>query len=146
MRCHYLLVKIHFLVHIGPIMCLNPLATAYGQMPASLITNHATSCIILGVKLNTHENCLEPKFHEDWTIGSGIKSKKPVFGLWPFIDGLYGIAGWDMALICSSWLWLPGVFGILTIGSPGKKLKKGGSKIKCPYCSSDALYRKTNYG
>ena len=78
-------------------MCLNRLATAYGQMPASLITNHATSRIILGAKLTTHEKCQEPKFHEDRTSGSGIKPKKPVFGLWPFIGGLDGLSGWDMA-------------------------------------------------
>ena len=97
MRCHFLHVKIRFLVHIGPIACLYPLMTAYIQLPAMKITNHATSCTILGVKLDTHEKCQEPKFHKDRTIGSGIKSKKPVFGLWPFIDGLYGLAGWDMA-------------------------------------------------
>ena len=97
MRCHFLHVKIRFLVHIGPIACLYPLMTAYIQLPAMKISNHATFCIILGVKLKTHEYCYEPKFHEDRTIGSGVKSKKPVFGLGPFIGGFGGLAGWNMA-------------------------------------------------
>ena len=97
MRSHVLHVKNHFLVHIGPIACLGPLMTAYGQLTATKITNHATSCIILGAMLTSLEKCLEPKFHEDRTSGSGIKPKKPVFGLWPFIGGLDGLAGWDMA-------------------------------------------------
>ena len=90
-------VKIHFLVHIGPIACLGPLMNAYSQLAATKITNHATSPMILGAKLTTHEKCQEPKFHEDRASGSGIKSKKPVFVLWPFIGGLDGLAGWDMA-------------------------------------------------
>ena len=97
MWCHFLHVKIHFLVHIGPIACLGPSMTAYGQLAATKITNHATSRMILGAKLKTHEKCQEPKFHEDQTSGSGIKPKKPVFGLWPFICGLDALAGWDMA-------------------------------------------------
>ena len=71
--------------------------TAYGQLAATKITNHATSHMILGVMFKNHEKCQEPKFHEDQASGSGIKSKKPVFGLLPFIGGLDGLAGWDMA-------------------------------------------------
>ena len=133
MRCHYLLVKIHFLVHIGPIMCLNPLATAYGQMPARLITNHATSCIILGVKLNTHENCLEPKFHEDWTIGSGIKSKKPVFGLCLLCGDLDGLGGWDIG-----WEFILHLCNWSTLSFDhriNQKKVTRGSKIKGSYCT-----------
>ena len=59
---------------------------------------HTTSTtIIFGVKLKTHEYCYEPKFHEDRTIGSGVKSKKLVFRLGPFIGGFGGLAGWNMA-------------------------------------------------
>ena len=66
-------------------------------MPETFLSIHAISNKIFGAPLETHECCYEPKFHEDRTIGSGVKSKKPVFGLWPFTDGLYGLAGWDMA-------------------------------------------------
>ena len=45
--------------------------------------NHATLHKIFGAPLETHECSYEPKFHEDWTIGSGVKSKKPVFRLGP---------------------------------------------------------------
>ena len=67
------------------------------QMPETFLSNHATSHKIFGTPLETHECCYEPKFHEDRTIGSGVKSKKPVFGLGPLSVGLDGFAGWDIA-------------------------------------------------
>ena len=63
------------------------------QMPETFLSNHATSHKIFGAPLETHECCYEPKFHEDPTIGSGVKSKKPVFGLGPLSGGLDGHAG-----------------------------------------------------
>ena len=69
-------------------------------MPETFLSNHATSHKIFGAPLETHEHYYEPKFHEDRTIGSGVKSKKRVFGPGPLsggLDGLAGLAGWDMA-------------------------------------------------
>ena len=66
-------------------------------MPETFLSNHATSHKIFGAPLETHECCYESKFHVDRTIGSGVKSKKPVFGLGPLSGGLDGHAGWDMA-------------------------------------------------
>ena len=67
------------------------------QMPETFLSNHATSHNIFGTPLETHECCYDPKFHEDRTIGSGVKSKKLVFGFGQFIGGFGGLAGWNMA-------------------------------------------------
>ena len=66
-------------------------------MPETFFSNHATSQKIFGAPLETHEHYYEQKFHEDRTIGSGVKSKKPFFRLGPLSGGLDGLAGWDMA-------------------------------------------------
>ena len=66
-------------------------------MPETFLSNRATSHKIFGAPSETHECRYEPKFHEDRTIGSGVKSKKPVFRLGPFSGGLDGLADWDMA-------------------------------------------------
>ena len=62
-------------------------------MPETFLSNHATSHKIFGAPLETHEHYYEPIFHEDQTIGSGVKSKKLVFRLGPFIGGFGGLAG-----------------------------------------------------
>ena len=66
-------------------------------MLETFLSNHATSHKIFGAPLETHEHYYEPKFHEDRTIGSGVKSKKPVFGLGPLPSSLHGLARWEMA-------------------------------------------------
>ena len=60
-----------------------------GQSPPTLIRNHATSCKIFIVKNFTPEMYFVPKFQQNRTNGSKVKSRKPVFGLflsplWPW--------------------------------------------------------------
>ena len=89
MRCNFWVAKIHILVYIDPLVRQSHEKLKLANRRQLWSENHATSCKNFVVKNFTPEMCFVPKFQQNRTNGSKVKSKKPVFSLflshlWPW--------------------------------------------------------------
>ena len=81
MRCNFWVAKIHILVYIDPLVRQSHEKLKLANRRQLWSENHATSCKNFVVKNFTPEMCFVPKFQQNRTNGSKVKSKKPVFSL-----------------------------------------------------------------